>query len=128
MATEIQRRYFEADRFTDAYREASDQWLARAEALGEHGRHHEAVESYQHAIATYPDAGRRALFCTVADIQRRENDLPGAISSYEAHLDFAPDDARAWQGLAAAYIDIGWRESAAEVTEKAQQLLINAGG
>ncbi len=126
LAAEIQRRYFEAGRFTEAYREASDQWLARAQALVEHGRDDEAIDSYQHAIATYPDAERRALLRTVGDLQRRQVDLPAAISSYEAHLDFAPGDTRAWQGLAAAYIDIGWRDSAAEATEKAQQLLINA--
>ena len=126
LADEIQRRYFDSGRFSDEYRRASDQWLARAQALADRDRDDEAIESYQHAIATYPDSARRALLSTVGDLQRRHADLEGAISSYEAHLDFAPGDARAWQGLAAAYIDIGWRDSAAEATERAEQLLIKA--
>ncbi len=128
IAAEIRRRYFDPSHLDEEYRAASDQWLARAEALARRHRDVEAIEAYQHAIATFPDRRRLALFGTVGDLQRRSTDLIGAISSYEAHLDFAADDERVWQGLAAAYIDFGWSDLAADATDKAQQLLIASSG
>lgn len=124
LAAELQRRYWDPSFLSDAYRDASDQWLARAEVLVEQGRDVEAVESYQHAIATYPDPPRLNMLRIVGDLQRRGVDLVGAISSYEAHLDFAPDDTDAWQGLAAAYIDIGWPHLASDATARTERLLL----
>ena len=125
LATELQRRYCDSSFLSEAYRDASDQWLDRADALAERGRDLEAAHTYQHAIATFPDPARLSRLRVVGDLQRRAVDLVGAISSYEAHLDFAPDDTDAWQGLAAAYIDIGWPNLAGEATARAEQLLLS---
>ncbi len=121
IAEEIRRRYFDASRLEDSERAASVGWLATAESAPAPSVR---IDALQRAVARYPSGENIARYREIVDLLRAEGRDREAVSSYRAHLDHAPDDAQAWEGLAAAYRSLGRDDLAAEATDAAERILL----
>jgi len=121
LAHEIRQRYMSSAHRTDAQLEKAEAWTTTAQNLDAEGEAAAAADAFRRAIASYPDHTRLVLHCHVGDLLRSISNHQSAVSSYRAHLDFAPSDSAAWQGLIAAYTALGRKDLASEATEAAGQ-------
>ena len=121
LADELRRRYFDATLRTHVQHEASERHLQAAST----STGHDAIDHYRKAIAAYPDARRLDCYRLLGDILRRGDQHEDAVSMYRAHLDFAPSDHAAWEGLGAALGALGRMDTAAEATAQAERLLLH---
>lgn len=121
LAHEIRQRYMSSAHRNDAQREKAEAWTTTAQNLDAEGEAAAAADAFRRAIASFPDHTRLALHCHVGDLLRSISNHQSAVSSYRAHLDFAPSDSAAWQGLIAAYRALGREDLASEATEAAEQ-------
>ena len=125
LAEQFGRRYFDETRRTTAQRETASRELGDAIADVASGDTAGAVGHYQRAIASLPSADNIRRYKTVGDLQRQLQQFEPAVSSYRAYLDFHPNDAGAWEGLAAALRHLGRLDLAAEATQSAERILLN---
>ncbi len=125
LTTEFHRRYFDASQYSLADRGESDRLLEEARDADARCDLPRAIELHQQAIASYPDSERLASYRRVGDLQRQLGHHVTAVSSYRAHLDFAPRDTAAWEGLAASLREGGRDDLAAEAIQSAERLLLH---
>ena len=123
LAAAIRRHAHDLSTRTDGDRLEADELMARADTVGSEPT--EAAALLQRAIALDPSPSRLTELRRLGDLQRRTEQFERAESSYRAHLDHSPDDADAWQGLAAVYEATGRRDLAMEATETAERHLLN---
>jgi tetratricopeptide repeat protein len=83
-----------------------------------------AVDRLRRAVAVHPHPVRLARLRHIGDLHRRLGEHDRAVSLYRAHLDHAPDDSAAWEGLAASFRELGRDDLAAEATEAAERILL----
>jgi tetratricopeptide (TPR) repeat protein len=121
LAHEIRQRYMNSVDRTDAERATAEAWTTTAQNLDAEGEAAAAADAFRRAIASYPDHSRLALHAHVGDLLRSVSNHQSAVSSYRAHLDFAPSDSAAWRGLVAAYTALGREDLANEAAEAAGQ-------
>lgn len=124
LAAELHRRYFDATTYDVDSRTVADEWSRRADEAEAAGELASAVTALQHAVALHPDAERIANYRRTGDLQLQLGDHAAAVSSYRAHLDFAPDDGAAWEGLADALRLLKRHDLAAEAAHNANRLLL----
>ena len=109
-------------------REVSDRALRAADdaaAIGEVGEAGREIDQLLTAIARWPDPSRWTLHRRVADRLHRAGRTDEAIGHYRAHLDVFPDDAVAWQELAACLPGGYQSELRDETVALAEQLLLS---
>ena len=125
LSDEFRRRFFDPASRDLGFQQQADSAQQRGAQAEQSGAIDVAIAAYQEAIAAYPDAQRQALFGHIGDLQRGAANHVHAVSSYWAHIDHAPHDAQAWEGLAASQQVLGHNELAAEATQTAERLLLN---
>jgi hypothetical protein len=86
-----------------------------------------AVDLLRRAVAVHPHPVRLARLRHIGDLHRRLGEHERAVSLYRAHLDYAPDDASAWEGMAASFDALGRADLAGEATETAERILLRTG-
>lgn len=100
----------------------AEAWTNLGDALQMQGRLHEAVTAYREGIARNPRSRRSGLGHTLRRLGQRE----AALASYRADTAHYPDDADAFNNLAAALIDahgdgLGDDRSGVRWTERARR-------
>lgn len=128
LAAAIRRHVHDLSTRTDDDRHEADELVAdaaRAEATATTEGAAEAAEELRIAIARFPDPERLSLLAHLGDLHRRLDQHDLAESAYRAHLDLAPADPDAWQGLAATFTATSRHDLAAEATETAERHLLN---
>ncbi len=100
---------------------------ARARADATIGGDARAVDLLRRAVAVHPHPVRLTRLRHIGDLHRRLGEHDRAVSLYRAHLDYRPDDARAWEGLAASFTALNRADLAGEATETAERILLRTG-
>lgn len=96
---------------------------AAATALTD-GRWREAAEALEVVAAADPGPDHDGVLVRAGDAWRRAGDGRRAVACYLAHLDRHPDDAAAWERVAAAYHGLRDPHLAADATATAERLLL----